>query len=209
MHELTKTVGLRDRNKLEKLARIRTAARDVFKSQGYDNATTREIALRAHIGFGTLFTYAKDKRDLLFLTMIDDLEEGLDHVQAAIDDTKSLMANFEAMFRALYEDMSREPDLSRVSLSAMYLYQDGAYVARFRGVQVRLRGLLTRVLVNAVERREIRATEDEAFAASVFFAVYQVEVRTWLAGETLNVTEGIASLARALRLIIAGLQPPA
>ena len=66
----------RERNKLDKLRRIKAAARELFLEQGYDNATTREIARRADVGLGTLFSYASDKRDLLFL-IYNDMQEAL------------------------------------------------------------------------------------------------------------------------------------
>src|ERR1700748_17507 len=67
-------LGLRARNKAEKLQRIRKAARALFVKHGYDDTTMRDIAERAGIGFGTLFTYASDKRDLLFLIFNDELD---------------------------------------------------------------------------------------------------------------------------------------
>ena len=67
----------RERNKLDKLRRIKAAARELFLEQGYDNATTREIARRADVGLGTLFSYASDKRDLLFL-IYNDMQEAAD-----------------------------------------------------------------------------------------------------------------------------------
>jgi AcrR family transcriptional regulator len=56
---------LRERNKQEKLARIERAARLLFTQKGFERTTTREIAQRARVGAGTLFLYAKDKRELL------------------------------------------------------------------------------------------------------------------------------------------------
>ena len=58
-------LGLRERNKAEKLQRIRKAARALFIKRGYDDTTMRDIAKRAEVGFGTLFTYASDKRAFL------------------------------------------------------------------------------------------------------------------------------------------------
>ena len=67
--------GLREQNKIDKLRRISEAARALFIERGFDDATTREIALRAGVGIGTVFTYAENKRDLLFLIANDDLDE--------------------------------------------------------------------------------------------------------------------------------------
>jgi hypothetical protein len=49
----TNPIGLRERNKSEKLQRIRNAARALFMKGGYDDTTMRDIARRAEVGFGT------------------------------------------------------------------------------------------------------------------------------------------------------------
>ena len=59
--------GRRERNRQDKRERIRDAAEDLFNECGYDAATTRDIAHRAGVSLGTLFNYADDKRDLIFL----------------------------------------------------------------------------------------------------------------------------------------------
>ena len=50
------SIGQRERNKRDKLLRIKNAARELFVSKGYDDTTTREIAIRAGVGMGTVFT---------------------------------------------------------------------------------------------------------------------------------------------------------
>src|SRR5579872_6734885 len=70
---LPSELGLREQNKLEKRQRIREAARELFSKRGYDSATLRQIARRAHVGLGTLFNYAQDKRDLVFLVFNEEL----------------------------------------------------------------------------------------------------------------------------------------
>src|ERR1700721_3809166 len=70
---LPSEIGLREQNKLEKSQRIRIAARELFSKHGYDSATLRQIAKRAHVGLGTVFNYAQDKRDLVFLIFNEEL----------------------------------------------------------------------------------------------------------------------------------------
>jgi len=52
-------VGRRERNKQDKLDRIRAAASELFSLHGVDEVTTQQIADKADIGAGTLFLYAK------------------------------------------------------------------------------------------------------------------------------------------------------
>ncbi|MEC7491046.1 MAG: TetR/AcrR family transcriptional regulator [Pseudomonadota bacterium] len=51
----------------DKLRRIKNSACDLFLERNYDQATTREIALRAGVAPGTLFTHLFDKCDVLSL----------------------------------------------------------------------------------------------------------------------------------------------
>src|SRR5215469_15996528 len=69
-----KAQSLRERNKAAKLAKISRVARRFFIRRGYDDTTLRAIAAQAGVGLGTLFSYASDKRDLLFLIINDDIE---------------------------------------------------------------------------------------------------------------------------------------
>lgn len=80
-------LGRRERNKLDKLARITAAAGELFAQRGVDDVTTQEIADRADIGTGTLFLYAKTKGELLLLVQnsmyADALERGRSDAAAA------------------------------------------------------------------------------------------------------------------------------
>ena len=79
------TDGLRARNKLDKLRRIKDAAQRLFIAKGFDDTTMREIAVRAGVGLGTIFLYAKDKRDLLFLTINEPLQHITQQAEGAVD----------------------------------------------------------------------------------------------------------------------------
>ncbi|AGT95230.1 TetR/AcrR family transcriptional regulator [Rhodococcus sp. WS1] len=60
-------LGRRERNKLEKQARIFDAAAELFAEKGYSAVTTQEIADRADVAGGTLFRYAASKAELLLM----------------------------------------------------------------------------------------------------------------------------------------------
>src|SRR5262245_20839340 len=87
------SVGQREKNKRDKLLRIKNAARELFVSKGYDDTTTREIAIRAGVGMGTVFTYADNKRDLLFLIANEDLAEATRRAAADLSPRASMLTN--------------------------------------------------------------------------------------------------------------------
>ena len=124
-------LGQREKNKADKLRRIKEAARELFIAKGFDDATTREIALNAGVGIGTVFIYADNKRDLLFLVANDELEEMTARAEASIREDASLLQNLLSIFRRHYEFFARQPELSRLMLCEMIFYDAGRQALRF------------------------------------------------------------------------------
>src|SRR6516225_6167837 len=102
-------LGLREQNKLDKRQRIRAAARELFSKYGYDSATVRQIAKRAHVGLGTLFNYAQDKRDLVFLIFNEELAPVTEQALQAGNSHHSLVDRLLDIYQVHYEYFSRNP----------------------------------------------------------------------------------------------------
>src|SRR5215203_4618884 len=83
MSVASQPVGRRERNKQAKLARIMTAATELFAEHGVDEVTTQQIAERADIGTGTLFLYAKSKGELLLMVQNTQYAAALEQGRAA------------------------------------------------------------------------------------------------------------------------------
>ena len=115
--------GQREKNKLEKLQRIRDTTRELFVEKGYDETTTREIAVRAAVGIGTVFTYAENKRDLLFLIANDELDAVATRCEAGVSDRASCLQNLLTIFRQHYRFFAKQPALSRLLLREMTFYR--------------------------------------------------------------------------------------
>ncbi len=184
--------GLREQNKIDKLRRIGEAARALFIEKGFDDATTREIALRAGVGIGTVFTYAENKRDLLFLIANDDLDEVSRNAEAGLRDDASCLDNLLGFFRLHYRFFAKQPELSRLLLREMTFYDSGRQASRFLETRERNIRALGRIVEMAAARGALRLTEKPDFVGWVAFCVFQVELRRWLMGKTLNLTDGMA-----------------
>jgi AcrR family transcriptional regulator len=200
-------LGQRERNKLDKLRRIKDAARGLFLAKGFDDATTREIAVRAGVGIGTIFVYAENKRDLLFLIVNEELEKIEQMAEAAIEEQASLLDNLLRVARIHYEFFAQQPALSRLVLREMVFYDSGAQAGRFRSTRERLIDLLGRIVATAMTQKTIAVREDPHFIGWTLFSVFQVELRRWLSNDDPNLQQGLRSLERALRLVITGLTP--
>lgn len=199
--------GRRERNKRDKLSRIRAAALELFVSKGFDDTTTREIAAHAGVGLGTVFVYAETKRDLLFLLVNDDLEDCIRRSIAAVQVEETLHARLMAVMRIHFEYFGRLPVLSRQALREMYFYQEGKQSARFLATRAGLGRLIQDLVERAVAARLIHAEAAPDDITRVIFAIYQVELRRWLVSEQPDLETGLSGLGRQLLIVLNGLAP--
>jgi AcrR family transcriptional regulator len=197
----------RERNKLDKLRRIKAAARELFLEQGYDNATTREIARRADVGLGTLFSYASDKRDLLFL-IYNDIQEALTRTAfPARRSGRTFLAQVMASFGVYYRFFAREPEFMRYVLRELTFYSRGRQSERFQTGREAIISGLEGLVREARKRRALRSSAKDRAIAQLMFGVYQAEIRRWLTGARPKPAAGLARLRAMLRIVIEGLGP--
>jgi AcrR family transcriptional regulator len=198
--------GRRERNKLDTRQRIRAAARELFARRGYNAATMRDIANRADVALGTLFNYADDKRDLVFLIFNDVLDELTDRALAAPRPGEPLVEQLLAVFRCHYVELARNPVLSRLLLQELTFYSEGKEAARFHAIRARLIAGIERLVRAAQADGRIGAPEKSAFVARYIFFVYSAALRWWIASARPDVRRGLAELRRLLALQLEGLR---
>jgi AcrR family transcriptional regulator len=190
--------GLRERNRLDKLSRIKSAARDLFNELGFDRATTRAIAERAHVGLGTLFNYADDKRDLVFLIFNDELDRITDSAFTAVDARRPLSKQLASAFGVFYREFAANPTLSRILLQELTFYSHGRLAGDFQRSKRRTIGFIEQLVASAQRKGQVRADEDPSFVALSIFFLYAGAVRYWIAAERPNPRKGIDELQRML-----------
>src|SRR5882672_1583760 len=170
-------MSLREKKKLETRERIRGAAADLFTRRGYGAATMRQIAKRAHVGLGTLFNYAEDKRDLVFLIFNEELNAITDVALAAPRPDQKLADQLLAVFRVHYRWLAAKPALARILLQELTFYSSGKQAATFLGIRKRLIDGIEQLVRKAQTRGRIGTRENPAFIARHIFFVYSASLR--------------------------------
>ncbi|HLJ22657.1 MAG TPA: TetR/AcrR family transcriptional regulator [Candidatus Acidoferrales bacterium] len=200
--------GLRELNKLEKRQRIRAAVRELFSRHGYETATLRQIAKRAHVGLGTLFNYAQDKQDLVFLVFNEELAAVTTEALNAARVPRRVLDQLLALSRQHYRFFAKNPVLSRILLKELTFYSEGKQAAEFQRIRGRLLAGIEEVVRTAQREKQIRSDEDAALIARHIFLVFAGALRWWIAGRRPDPAKGLADLKRLLELQIGGLRLP-
>jgi AcrR family transcriptional regulator len=188
--------SLRERNKAERRRRVLEAARAVFLEHGYENATTREIATRAGVAVGTVFVYARDKRDLLMTIVNDDLEAVTDASFRNLGGNEPFLEKLISLFEPRYRYWVRDPEISTFAL-----HETAA--ARVKDVPSETERFYRRRHRMLDKIAELVAEEQQAGRLGKYLA----HARFWLSERDPQVPDGIAKLRRQLELAMNGLQP--
>src|SRR5262249_14900623 len=149
--------------------KISRAARTLFIRRGYDATTLRQIAAKADVGLGTLFSYATDKRDLLFLIINDDIEAMNARAFAEMPRQAPLLERLIEIFRRFFEFFAQQPELSRIILKELTFYSAGPQAQRFQHGRTQVLARLAEVVAEAQGRGEIATAEDPREIAYTIF----------------------------------------
>ncbi len=197
--------GLRERNKLDKISRIRRASLELFQAKGYDATTTKEIAEAADVAIGTVFMYANDKRDLLFLIFNDALDGVVDLAFSRVDIRKPLSLQAFEVFSHFYAAFHQQVLLARLLLRELVFFSEGKQAAQYMENRRRIIEELQAMARKAIANGSIRADGDVERIANTFFYLYSGEVRFWLSDEEPDLKKGLASMKATFALLGNGL----
>jgi len=171
-------LGRRERKKQEIEDRIRRAALELFREQGYSATTVEQIADRADVAKGTVFNYFPRKESLL-MVLADELVASVHEV---LGPREALIAGgVKALRRVLLylaERAVRDPELSRtIVIEGMRAYWEDV---RQHAVQEEFHELLLAMLREAQARGEIRSDVDPFSALALLRAAYFATLVEWL-----------------------------
>ena len=194
---------VRTQQKLDTRERVRKAAFELFRDQGFEATTTKAIAARAGVAAGTVFVHAADKDDLLFLVMHDELAGAVDAQMATLP-AGTLLDQLLHVFGGIYRMYGRHPEMSRQLVRAL----PGARGPNAERVNALTFAFLHRV-AGMVRDHQARGAIDPAveplLLAQNVFALYFFALLGWLSGMSTLETALDPHLRMALELQLRGL----
>jgi AcrR family transcriptional regulator len=192
--------------KLDKRARIRTAAWELFTTVGFEETRTKDVAERAGIATGTLFLYAPDKIDLLCLVMHDRLLEATDGAFLTLPKRASLVDQLLHVFRAVFAMYAEHPKVSRAFIHVVQ-GADGPNGREVGAMTFAFMHRLSGLVQEAIARGEVSADSSPMLAAQALFGLYFFAVTTFLSGYMSMEAALDPFLRSGFELLMRGLAP--
>jgi len=148
-------------------ARIRAAARALFRERGFDRATLREIAGRAGMGASSIYRHVRTKHELLVLELADLQEEAWLTFRRSDDPKRPTRERIRAFFDAQHALLASDADLTVIALRAT-TYPDAPVARRVLALHDRTIGLLAEILQNR-QRHDLAGDIDVLASARTLF----------------------------------------
>lgn len=144
-------------------ARIREAARSLFRERGFDHATLREIARRAGMGASSIYRHVRTKHELLVLELAELQEEAWTRFRKSDDRDLPTRDRIRRFFEIQHALLASDADLTVIALRAA-TYPEALVARRALALQDRTIGLLAEILQTG-RRRDLAPDVDVLSAA--------------------------------------------
>ena len=162
-------------------ARIRAAARELFRERGFDGATLRAIAKRAGLGASSIYRHVASKQELLVLEIADLQEEAWGRFRASDDPRASTRARVVRFFESQHDLLASNADLTVIALRATS-FPEAPVARQVLALHDRTIGLLTEILQQG-RQRDLSASIDVMGAARTLFHTAQGVRTSWANGQ--------------------------
>jgi len=162
-------------------ARIREAARELFREHGFDGATLRAIAARAGMGTSSIYRHVKTKEELLILELADLQEEAWTRFRQQDSRDAPTDERIRRFFQSQHELLARERDLTVIALRATTHLQ-ARVCQRVLALNDRTIGLLAEILQGGRMRGDLLRDVDVLASARALFHIVTGARISWANG---------------------------
>lgn len=196
----------REREQKMRREMILDAARELFKEKGYEATTVDEIAERAELGKGTIYSYFKSK-DQIYISILEQGLESLQEQMAAV--VKNPVSTVDALYK-LYDIFIQYHSERSGFAEALFIQADPQTSARLgeliRGLKnkaTQWRELVGQLLALGVEKGEFVPFDVDKMAQVIVGLILGMIVEV----EMGQITEDLSGYRQPLfKMILEGLR---
>ncbi|HEU4429751.1 MAG TPA: TetR family transcriptional regulator [Myxococcota bacterium] len=183
--------------------KIHEAARALFREQGFDKTTLREIAARAGMGASSIYRHIRSKEELLIEDLGELQDEAWRRFRAAEPRELSARERLRRFLDVEHALLAQDRDFTVIMLRAT-THPEARVAKRVLALQDRTIGLIAEILQSARARGELEREADVLAAARTIAHVTSGARIAWANGQ-LDAEACREAIAAAVELLFAGI----
>lgn len=184
-------------------AKIRAAARSLFRERGFDGATLRAIAARAGMGASSIYRHVQSKEELLIEELAEMQEEAWANFRSRDDRKRPTLVRLREFLDIQHELLVADRDLTTIALRAT-TKTEARVARRVLKLYDRTIGLLMEILQQGRMRKDLSKDIDVLEAARTLFHITNGARIPWANGMVSDDAYR-ASIDQALGLLFRGI----
>ena len=200
---ISEVVGRAERNKRDKRERIVTAARELFRTKGFEQTTTGEIAELADVGKGTLFFHAKSKDELLVMVFQEDMGRTIDRAFSTVPKSAAFIDQAMHVLSAMQRQNQRELGMARIYARELAFVKGDHH--GIDAVTDTFFARMSDLVQEGQERGELKRSVDPYLLSYNIFALQFSFLIVWLGSQRPTPDPAKPSMRQMLELQISGL----
>ena len=187
-------------------AKIRAAARSLFRERGFDGATLRAIAERAEMGASSIYRHVQSKEELLIEELSELQEEAWTRFRRGDDRKRPTLERLREFLDLQHALLVEDRDLTTIALRAT-TKTEARVARRVLKLYDRTIGLLMEILQQGRMRKDLNRQVDVLEAARLLFHVTNGARIPWANGMVADEAYR-RSIHQALDLVFSGIAAP-
>lgn len=173
--------SIREQKKEQTRNRILETAVKLFSRNGIDGTSIEELAQKAGIGKGTVYTYFETKREIVMAIADIQLDRSRKELAAKTNPESSLKEQMVTIFHADFEFIEENKEFGRMFLQEKVFPKEPLSEEDFE-IQNKYFELLYPLYERAQERGEIDKDLELLNISGHFYAVYLLLMSCWYTG---------------------------
>ncbi len=180
----------------------------LFGSRGYDKTSIEQLAKKAGVGKGTIYSYFNSKSEILLAFCEDELDFLHREMDHRIDENTPFLEALTEIFMIEFRYVTRNREFGRVFLREVIFPSDGI-IDRSREIDGRFIAIFLPLFKKAQKCGELRQDIELLFAIGHFYALYILTVSAWYSRRLLEENDVLVSLTMVFKQALLGLAPVA
>jgi len=200
-------VSLRETKKRKTREAILKAAIELFGKHGFEGTSIAQLAKKAGVGKGTVYSYFRTKQDILHAFCEDELEYIHQQLTTKTNPDAPVLEQLVTIFIAEFEYVTRTPEFGRLYMQEM-VFPRKDMVLKHKEQENKFLEMIFPIISRAQQRGELRSDMELLHLCGHFFSLFILLVHAWYS-DLLGEDKPEDALTTMFSSALTGLQPPA
>lgn len=197
---------VREEKKRQTRKAILEAAISLFGSRGYDKTSIDQLAKKAGVGKGTIYSYFRTKSEIFLAFCEDELDFLHLEMDRKLDANTPFLEALIEVFMIEFRYVTRNREFGRLFLREV-IFPSDRIVERSRDIDDRFIDIFLPLFQKAQKAGELRLDIELLFAIGHFYALYLLALSAWYSGRLLEDDDVLMSLTMLFEQALMGLAP--